>query len=295
MSSASTTTSSQLTTSTGSTSSGSLTTTSSSTTATSVASSSSSIISGSALTWDTVSTPAVLDPGIGGLVYDLNIQQNVYEPLLWFNGSNSTSVIPWLAQNYSVSSNGLTVNFTLRQGISFADGEKLNSSAVYFSLNRLLINDGSFGPFGHGIAQAWTIQKLLNNSLSSTLGGAQSYSPQWVNDVLAQNFVQITGPYTFTIHLQSSSAALQILFASPWTAIVAPDYVMKNDLSTWSQKSNNYTLPFPSLSGNATQQYFQYFRNEAATCNAGASPTGCGFTYLFGSYNGSLAETGLTR
>ena len=53
----------------------------------------------STLTWETVSTPAVLDPGIGGLVYDLNIQQNVYEPLLWFSGANSTNVIPWLAQS----------------------------------------------------------------------------------------------------------------------------------------------------------------------------------------------------
>ena len=67
---------------------------------------------------------------------------------------------------------------------------------------------------------------------------------------------------------------------------------MKNDLTMWSQSGNNYTLPFPSLSGNSTQQYLQYYRDEAATCNAGASPSGCGFTYLFGSYNGSLAGTG---
>jgi len=264
----------------------------SSLTTTTSSSSTSSLVSGSTLTWDTVSTPAVLDPGIGGLVYDLNIQQNVYEPLLWFNGSNSTDVIPWLAQNYSVSSDGLSVSFNLRQGISFADGEQLNSSAVYFSLNRLLIIDGSFGPFGHGIAQAWTIQKLLNTSLSSVLGGAQSYSPQWVNEVLAQNFIQITGPYSFTIHLHSSSAALQILLASPWTAIIAPDYVMKNDMTMWSQTGNNYSLPFSTLSGNSSEQYLQYYRDEAATCNAGASPQGCAFTYLFGSYNGSLAGTG---
>lgn len=282
--------SSQISSSSSTTSSSSAT--ASTTTTTSSESSSSSVISGSTLTWDTDSTPAVLDPGIGGLVYDLNIQQNVYEPLLWFNGSNSTSVIPWLAQNYTVSSNGLSVNFTLRQGISFADGEQLNSSAVYFSLNRLLIIDGTFGPYGHGVAQAWTIQKLLNTSLSSDLSGPQSYSPQWVNEVLAQNFVQITGPYTFTINLQSSSAALQILLASPWTAIIAPDYVMKNDIALWSQPSNNYSLPYPTLSGNSTEQFYQYYRDEAATCNTGASPQGCAFTYLFGSYNGSLAGTG---
>jgi peptide/nickel transport system substrate-binding protein len=268
-------------------------TTSSSTATTGVATTSASnVVPNSTLTWETVSTPAVLDPGIGGLVYDLNIQQNVYEPLLWFNGSNSTSVIPWLAQNYTVAPNGLSVNFTLRQGITFADGEQLNSSAVYFSLNRLLIIDGTFGPFGHGVAQAWTIQKLLNTSLSSDLSGAQSYSPQWVSDVLAENFVQITGPYTFTLNLQSSSAALQILLASPWTAIIAPNYVMKNDISLWSQPSNNYSLPFPTLSGNSSEQFYQYYRDEAATCNAGVSPQGCAYTYLFGSYNGSLAGTG---
>ena len=246
----------------------------------------------STLTWETVSTPAVLDPGIGGLVYDLNVQQNVYEPLLWFNGANSTDVIPWLAQNYTVSSDGLSVNFTLRQGITFADGEPLNSSAVYFSLNRLLIIDGTFGPYGHGIAQAWTVQKLLNTSLSSVLQGPQSYSPQWVNEVLAQNFVQVTGQYTFTVHLQHPSAALEILLASPWTAIIAPSYVMSHDVAMWSQPSGGYSLPYSSLSGNATEQFYQYYRDEAATCNAGSSPQGCAFTYLFGSYNGSLAGTG---
>ena len=128
-----------------STSSSSITSQAESTTS-SVSTSTSVTPKSSTLTWETVSTPAVLDPGVGGLVYDLNIQQNVYEPLLWFSGANSTNVIPWLAQSYSVSSDGLSVSFTLRQGITFADGEPLNSSAVYFSLNRLLIIDGTFGP-----------------------------------------------------------------------------------------------------------------------------------------------------
>ena len=158
---------------------------------------------------------------------------------------------------YTVSSSGLAINFTLRQGITFADGEPLNSSAVYFSLNRLLIIDGTFGAYGHGIAQAWTVQQLLNNSLGTVLGGAESYSPQWVNEVLSQNFVQITGTYTFTIHLQHPSAALSILLASPWMAITAPNYIMSRDIPMWSQQSNGYSLPFSSLSGNITQQFYQ--------------------------------------
>ena len=75
-------------------------------------------------------------------------------------------------------------------------------------------------------------------------------------------------------------------------AIIAPSYVMSHDLSMWSQASSGYNLPFPTLSGNATQQFYQYYRDEASTCNSGSSPSGCAFTYLFGSNDGSLAGTG---
>src|SRR5580693_7431978 len=139
------TTSTSLTTSTTSTTS--LSTTGSTTISTSTTSlTSSSSSSGpvpTTFTYENAETPEYLDPGVSYFSYDYNIMQNVYEPLLWYNASCSTCVIPWLAQSYTVSSDQKVYSFTLRSGITFADGEPLNSTAVYFSLNRLLVFDGS--------------------------------------------------------------------------------------------------------------------------------------------------------
>ena len=55
-------------------------------------------------------------------------------------------------------------NFTLRSGIKFADGEDLNSTAVYFSLNKLVITDNA-APTSFGTQGSWILQQLLNTSL----------------------------------------------------------------------------------------------------------------------------------
>ena len=243
------------------------------------------------MTFETYSTIQYLDPQVSYDIYGAAIQQNVYEPLLWFNGTNGVTVVPWLAQSYTVASNGLTANFTLRQGITFADGEQFNSTAVYFAFDRLLVFDGS-APLGHGTQASWILQQLENKSLSTFFSGPQNYSSAWTGEVLAQDFVQITGPYSVTLHIQNPNAALPYLIANLWANMVAPDYTMQKDLSMWSQPSNGYSLPYPSPSGNATQIMNEYYYDFVATCNAGATPRGCAQTYLDGSYQGSLAGTG---
>lgn len=218
---------------------------------------------------------------------------NYFESLVYFNSTSASDVIPWLAQNYTISPDGTTINFTLRSNITFADGEPLNSSAIYFSLNRLLIEDGST-PTSHGTQASWVMQQLLNTSLSTTVSGVpQPYNQQWVNEILGENFVQITGPLTFTIHLMHPTAAFKYMIELQWDKIIAPDFVMQHDVALWNQSSNGYTLPYPTLTGNnETAMIYQYFLDEVATCNSGVTPKGCGTTYLDSSLQGTTAGTG---
>lgn len=152
--------------------------------------------------------------------------------------------------------------------------------------------DGS-PPSGHGTQAAWIFQQLLNTSLSTTLCGCtETYNANYVNEVLNESFVQITGPLTFTIHVMNPNTAFPYLFANTWGQIMAPVNVMQHDLTLWNQSSNDYTLPYPTLRGNLTNQIREYFFDMAATCNAGATPKGCGATYFETSTQGSTAGTG---
>ena len=240
------------------------------------------------ITYETLSTVQFLDPQVSYDIYGASVEQNVYEPLLWFNGSNGRDPIPWLAQGYQVSTDGKTLTATLRSGIKFADGETLNSSAVYFSYNRLLVMDGS-APVGHGTQASWIMQQLLDTSLSTTLCSCtQTYGSQYTQKVLNEHFVQTTGPLTLVLHIMNPNSALPYLIANLWANIVAPGFVMQHDIQLWSQPSSGYHLPYPTLSGNVTQKMIQYFDDFQATCSA----KGCGATYLDSSTQGSLAGTG---
>ncbi|MDA4122609.1 MAG: ABC transporter substrate-binding protein [Thaumarchaeota archaeon] len=235
------------------------------------------------LTWDTGFAPSVMDTNLGGAggALDIVISENTNEQLLWYNGSCGTCVVPWLAQNYSVSSNGLVYSFTLRQGIKFQDGEPFNSSAVYFSFNRMLVDDSS-AFFGHGVGFSFEIQQFLNNAYDGALCGcSETYNDTFVNHVLAENFVQVTGTYTFNLNFQVPFTGVPYLLASAnFADIVAPGFVMTHDIPFWSLASNNYTLPYKlPLSGNATTQYHEYYDDLMATCNAGVTPSGCGQSY----------------
>jgi ABC-type transport system substrate-binding protein len=243
------------------------------------------------LTYETISTIQFLDPQVSYDIYGASVEQNVYEPLLWFNGSNGVNVIPWLAQSYSISSSGTTLNATLRSGIKFADGEPLNATDVYFTYNRLLVMDGS-APLGHGTQASWIMQQLVNKSLSTTLCCSQTYGNSYVNAVLKENFVQVTGPLSVKLNIMNPNAALPYLLANLWANIVAPEYVMQHDLALWNQTSAGYTLPYPNIGGNISQQMLEYFYDYSATCNNGPTPKGCAATYLDSSTGGSLAGTG---
>jgi len=256
----------------------------------------SSTATGPSITWETTNVPQFIDPDVSYYTYDYGILENVYEPLLWFNGTCSSMqcVIPWLAQSYTTSPDLKTYQFTLRPGITFADGEPLDSTAFYFSLNRVILMDGST-PVGHGTQASWILGQLLNTTLSTTLCACtQTYGTGYANAILAENFVTITSPTTFTLNVMNPNSAFVYLLTIPGADAVAPNYVMQHDLALWNQTSTGYKLPYPSLSSAPDEMTMikDYFYDYEATCNAGITPAGCATTYLDHSYGGSLAGTG---
>jgi len=217
--------------------------------------------------------------------------QNVYEALVFFNGTSPTSIVPWLAQTWTPNSAGTQIQVTLRSGITFPDGEPLNSTAVYFSLNRALVFDAST-PTGHCSQGSWLVQQEVNQSLSCFFSGPQNYGKGYADAWLAQNFVQVTGPLTFTLNLKIPNPAFEAIMAQPPGYIMPPEFVMQHDLALWTQSSTGYNLPTPTLSGSLNNQIKQYLEDLSSTCNSGVTPSGCALTYLDHSVQGSMAGTG---
>ena len=230
-----------------------------------------------------------LDPAVSYYAWDAEIENNVYETLVWYNANSTTDIIPWLAQSYQKIS-PTQYQFTLRQGITFQDGTPFNAKAVWFSFNRLLIMDGTSGTGTHGVEAAWVIQQLLDTSLFSGTGGSPTYDPAWVQKVLNQNFVQIIDPYTININLKNPTTQFELLLAfQPTADIVSPSFVVSHDFSSACKTAAcgpddiDYTAYFNHIAGHG-EVSMNYLNLPDKGAKAGTGP------YYFDSVNPTTYE-----
>jgi ABC-type transport system substrate-binding protein len=197
-----------------------------------------------------------MDPHVTYYAFDIWILWHSVETLVWYERDNATKIIPWLAESYTVSDDGLQYNFTLRQDITFQDGTPFNATAVEFSLNRLLIMDGTSGdpvfPV-HGSQAAWMVMQFIDPDglLFTSMGASPSYDASWVNDVLALNFVEIIDEYTVSINLAVPTTQFIPIIAGPWAGIVSPTETIATDYEygEWGTWDGNYTSYFIERAG----------------------------------------------
>ena len=93
-----------------------------------------------------------LDPCVA---YDVTSSQrlwNIYEPLIFFDGSHTDKFKPILAtevpslENGGISPDGKTYTFTIRKGVKFQEGGDLTPEDVVYSFKRNMIADPDGGP-----------------------------------------------------------------------------------------------------------------------------------------------------
>lgn len=118
--------------------------------------------------------PKGLDPHV---VYDVPMQMfmlNTYDGLYRYIG-NPPELTPWLAESHTVSADGLTWQFKLRDGVTFHDGSPLTADDVIYSFKRLLaMGKGPSGAF-KPVLKPENVTKVDNLTVQFTLDHA--YAP----------------------------------------------------------------------------------------------------------------------
>lgn len=80
-------------------------------------------------------TPYDYNTGYPGYV----MMSLLYDNLLWYGPDGN--LIPWLAESYNVSEDGLTWTFTLREGATWHDGEPVTAEDVAFTIDFIKANN----------------------------------------------------------------------------------------------------------------------------------------------------------
>ncbi|MFC5337881.1 ABC transporter substrate-binding protein [Leucobacter denitrificans] len=79
--------------------------------------------------------PSCLDPHVGGNYPQALISTQYLEPLVGRDASGT--ITPWLATEWETSEDGLTWDFTLKEGVTFTDGTPLDAAAIKANVEHL--------------------------------------------------------------------------------------------------------------------------------------------------------------
>lgn len=164
-----------------------------------------------------IAEPAALDPHTVTAVNDFRILMNIYDGLVRYT-SGTLEVEPALAESWTISDDGLTYTFALREGVKFHDGTDFNAEAVKFNFDRMLREDHPFyetGPFPlsfffSSIAEvtaidATTVEFILSEPFAPFLSNLAYPTGLIVSPAAVEEFGEDfarnpsgTGPFKFT-------------------------------------------------------------------------------------------------
>ena len=96
-----------------------------------------------------IAEPKSLDPSVDTAVNDFRILMNMYDGLVRYK-DGTLEPEPALAESWTISDDGKTYTFKLRDGVTFHDGSAFDANAVKFTFDRMLDESHPFhdtGPF----------------------------------------------------------------------------------------------------------------------------------------------------
>ncbi|MDQ3524112.1 MAG: ABC transporter substrate-binding protein, partial [Chloroflexota bacterium] len=177
-------------------------------------------VAGGTLTLGVQADPAELDPHKTSLTAAWHVLEHVYETLV--TTDETLAPIPALAEEWTVSDDGLVYTFNLRQGVLFHNGREFVADDVRYSFERIL-DPATASPVVDELASVDTIDvvddytvaiNLLtadSSFLAKLMGSSISIVPQ---EVVEENgdLMQVmsgTGPFRFVDYVPNTNVTLE--------------------------------------------------------------------------------------
>jgi peptide/nickel transport system substrate-binding protein len=146
----------------------------------------------------------------------------IYEPMMIYNKATAM-LVPWLATDYTWSSDNKTLTFKIRQNVKWSDGQPFNANDVIYTFN--LLKDNS--------ALAGTASNILNEYID-TFSAPDDFTVEF-------NFKTVYTPSLYDLANQ----------------LIVPEHIWKNvaDPTTWTNDDPVGTGPFTQVTKFDSQIY----------------------------------------
>ncbi len=190
--------------------------------------------------------PQTVDPAEAYDTASGELIANVYDPLIFFSRDSGSSFVPWLADSYSMSPDGLEFTFHVRPNVQWQDPAYgvVTPEDVQYSLQRVMVRDFVGGP-------AWMFYFPIFGTYGANMGNPTFQGQQIANAITRDD---VAG--TVTIHFQTGKAYLPFLgiLAETWGSIMSKAWCTANgdwpgtglNDGTWASYHAPSVSPFDS-------------------------------------------------
>lgn len=174
-----------------------------------------------------------LDPAVADAETDQEIAQNMFNGLTKFD--NNLNVVPDIAKSWTVSSDGTTYTFTLRQDVTFSNGDKVTAKDVLYSWNRAASMSGAYGTsYGTNLS---AIQGYGDVSKNTAVGAAlEALLEKNDPSVSMTGLTAPDGPTGYTVQAKLAFPAgwfLPAISLTDSTGMLVDENVVKQDFDNW--------------------------------------------------------------
>ena len=191
------------------------------------------------------SQPDSMDPAVSYETSGWEIVDQVYQPLVAPDRSSETTYVGVLAHDWTVSSDGMTYTFSLRQGVTFSNGDPFNAYVMWFSIYRtLLMNQAPAWILGQNLAPG----NGVSFNITDTILNSINYTNPSANDLTymtsPNQSLQVNGPNQLIIHLgygyngQAPYSAFLATLTSVTAMAVDPNVVEANGGVVAGERNN---------------------------------------------------------
>jgi len=189
------------------------------------------------LVYETIGEMESLDPAWAYDTSSGEVILNVYEPLLYFKGGSTDEFEPRIAENWTISDDGLTYTFRIRTGVRFQNGDLLTPEDVVYSIKRAMVQDRDGGP-------VWMFLEPLI--------GVGTYSTRDSDGNIVIPFEQIDNAVTVegnlvVFHLKQPYGPFIQILAQTWASIVDKNWcIAQGDWPGTAETYENFNNPYPN-------------------------------------------------
>jgi peptide/nickel transport system substrate-binding protein len=195
-----------------------------------------------------------LDPALDYESAGIGVMQNIYETLLFYDREKPTEFIPQLATDWTISDDGMTYTFNIRQGVKFHNGNDMTPSDVAYSFQRGLLQGGYASPqwllaepfFGVGVDDI-SIVVDPTGAIAGDPDGVKAADPAALVaacEKVKEAIVADDAAGTVTMQLATPWGPFLGTLASSWGSVMDQDWVIENggwdgSCDTWQ---NTYSI-----------------------------------------------------